>query len=136
MRPHLREFLQLCARTLGCPEPIVEIGALQVSGQEAIADLRPIFPGKRYIGCDMQPGPGVDRIEDIHALSFASGQGGTFILADTLEHVADPIRAMEEVHRSLSDAGVVIFSCVMHFAIHGYLETPDWNKPAPGPALA
>ena len=63
---------------LAGPEPIVEIGAFQVSGQEAIADLRPIFPGKRYIGCDMQPGPGVDRIEDIHALSFASGEVGTF----------------------------------------------------------
>ena len=51
----------------------------------------------------MQPGPGVDRIEDIHTLSFASGEIGTFILVDTLEHVADPIRAMEEVHRSLSE---------------------------------
>ena len=46
MRPHLREFLELCARTLVCPEPIVEIGAFQVAGQEAIADLRPLFPGK------------------------------------------------------------------------------------------
>ena len=62
MRPHLREFLELCARTLACPEPIVEIGAFQVSGQEAIADLRPLFPGKNYIGCDMRPGVGVDRI--------------------------------------------------------------------------
>jgi SAM-dependent methyltransferase len=120
MRPHLREFLELCARNLVCPEPIVEIGAFQVAGQESIADLRPLFPDKHYVGCDMQSGRGVDRIEDIHALSFASGEVGTFILADTLEHVADPIRAMEEVHRCLSDAGVVILSSVMHFGIHGY----------------
>jgi hypothetical protein len=32
----------------------VEIGALQVAGQEAISDLRPLFPGKIYIGCDMR----------------------------------------------------------------------------------
>ena len=120
MRPHLREFLELCARTLDCPEPIVEIGAFQVPGQEAIAELRPLFPGKRYIGCDMQLGRGVDRIEDIHALSFSSGEVGTFILADTLEHVADPIRAMAEIHRCLREDGVAIYTSVMHFGIHGY----------------
>ncbi len=42
MPPHLREFFELCERTLVCPEPIVEIGAFQVTGQEAIADLRTI----------------------------------------------------------------------------------------------
>jgi hypothetical protein len=51
MRPHLREFLDLCAQTLICPEPIVEIGAFQVGGQEAFSDLRPLFPAKTYIGC-------------------------------------------------------------------------------------
>jgi SAM-dependent methyltransferase len=120
MRPHVREFLGLCAQTLQCPEPIVEIGAFQVSGQEAIAELRPLFPGKRYLGCDMRPGRGVDRIEDIHALSFETGSVGTFILADTLEHVADPIRAMAEIHRCLNDHGVVIYISAMHFPIHGY----------------
>jgi SAM-dependent methyltransferase len=68
----------------------------------------------------MQPGRGVDRLEDIHALSFASGEVGTFILADTLEHVADPIRAMAEIHRCLRAGGVVIYSSVMNFPIHGY----------------
>jgi hypothetical protein len=57
MRPHLREFLELCARTLVCPQPIVEIGAFQTAGQEAIADVRPLFPGKHNIGCDMRRGP-------------------------------------------------------------------------------
>ena len=84
MCPHLREFLELCARTLVCPEPIVEIGTFQVPGQEVIVDLRPLFPGKIYMGCDMQPGNSVDRIEDIHHLSFRSGEVGTFILVDTL----------------------------------------------------
>src|SRR6266404_8480020 len=120
MRPHLREFLELCAETLECPEPIVEIGAFQVPGQEAIAELRPLFPGKRYLGCDMRPGRGVDQIEDIHALSFETGSVGTFILADTLEHVADPIRAMAEVHRCLNDQGILIYTSTMHFPIHGY----------------
>ena len=120
MRPHLREFFELCAKTLACPEPIVEIGAFQVAGQETISDLRRLFPGKTYIGCDMQTGPGVDRLEDIHKLSFRSGEVGTFLLADTLEHVADPRRAMHEIYRCLRDDGVVIYSSVMNFPIHAF----------------
>ena len=120
MRPHVREFLEVCARTLACPEPVVEIGAFQVAGQEAISDLRPLFPGKSYLGCDMQPGPGVDRIENIHQLSFRNGEVGTFILSDTLEHVADPLRAMGEVRRCLRPDGVAIYASVMNFPIHAY----------------
>jgi hypothetical protein len=120
MRPHVHEFFKVCAGALPCPEQIVEIGAYQVEGQEAISDLRPFFPGKQYLGCDMQQGKGVDQIENIHGLSFASGSVGTFLLADTLEHVADPIRGMQEVLRCLREDGVAIYTSVMHFPIHAY----------------
>jgi hypothetical protein len=62
---------------------------------------------------------GGDRIEDIHHLSFRSGEVGTFILAETLEHVLDPLRAMHEIHRCLREGGVVIYSSVMLFPING-----------------
>lgn len=122
MRPHVNAFFRTCAEMLGCPEPIVEIGAFQVSGQEAISDLRPYFPGKSYVGCDMRPGPGVERIEDIHHLGFLDGEVGTLLLADTLEHVWNPHRAFAEVERCLRQDGVVIFSSVMLFPIHSHPE--------------
>ena len=62
----------------------------------------------------------MDRIEDIHAFTFQDGEAGTFLLADTFEHVADPIRAMGEIHRCLRDDGIVIFSSIMNFPIHGF----------------
>jgi len=120
MRPHIHEFFQKCAASLPCREQIVEVGAYQVPGQEAIADLRPLFPGRKYLGCDMQHGTGVDKIENIHQLSFADGSVGTFLLADTLEHVSDPIRGMREIHRCLGEDGIAIFTSVMHFPIHAY----------------
>ncbi|MBN2578643.1 MAG: class I SAM-dependent methyltransferase [Pirellulales bacterium] len=120
MRPHVRAFFQECAKILPCPEPIVEIGSFRVPGQEMLADLRPFFPGKKYVGCDMQPGLGVDRIEDIHCLRFANGEVGSFLLADTLEHVLHPFQAFQELHRCLREDGVVIFTSVMHFPIHSY----------------
>jgi SAM-dependent methyltransferase len=98
----------------------VEIGSLLPDGQEALADLRPVFGNRVFIGCDMQAGPGVDRIENVHRLTFDDGQIGTCVMSDTLEHVRDPIRAFAEVHRAVKHDGLVIFTSVMHFPIHSY----------------
>ncbi|MEO1083898.1 MAG: methyltransferase domain-containing protein, partial [Acidobacteriota bacterium] len=120
MRPHIRELVRLATLELDLPEPIVEVGALVPPGQEEMADLRPFFAGREYLGCDMQEGPGVDRVEDLHDLTFADGEVGTFVLADTLEHVRDPQRAMAEVRRTLKPGGVVLFTSVFAFPIHDY----------------
>ncbi|MEM8994922.1 MAG: class I SAM-dependent methyltransferase [Acidobacteriota bacterium] len=120
MRPHIRELIRLATLELDLPEPIVEVGALSPPGQEEMANLRPFFVGRDYVGCDMQPGPGVDRVEDLHGLTFADGEVGTFVLADTFEHVRDPQRAMAEVRRALQPGGVVIFTSVFAFPIHDY----------------
>ena len=120
MRPSVRRFAEEVATRLPLPEPIVEIGARPAEGQEDIADLRALFPGREYIGCDLQPGPGVDRIEDVHDLSFDDDSVGTIISFDTLEHVADPLRAVREMHRVLRPGGVVAISSVMFFVIHAH----------------
>ena len=121
MRPHIREFIVNCAQTLHLRDPIVEIGARLPSGQERIADLRPLFPGRSYVGCDMEDGTGVDRIENLERLSFADGEVGSFILCDTLEHVRELSTAIRELHRCLDPAhGILIATCAMAFPIHGY----------------
>lgn len=119
MRPTVRRFAEEVA-ALPLPEPIVQIGARPAEGQEEIADLRGLFAGRDYLGCDLQPGPGVDRIEDIHALSFDDASVGSVLAFDTLEHVADPPTAMREIHRVLKPGGVVAISSVMFFVIHAH----------------
>ena len=89
MRKSLKDFARIVAETLPAAEPIYEFGARQVAGQERFADLRPLFPGKIYVGCDMRPGPGVNRVLDLHALDLPSDSVGTVLCFDTLEHVAD-----------------------------------------------
>jgi len=120
MRDNLKRFVRDVTTAIPLSEPIVEIGALQVPGQEGYADLRPFFVGKAYIGCDLRPGPGVDRLEDAEHLTFADASVGTVLMLDTLEHVQNCQMAMAEVYRVLQPGGVVLISSWMLFPIHAY----------------
>ena len=120
MRQHVADFAVEAASVLKMSGPVVEIGARPAEGQEDSIELRGLFPGQEYIGCDIQPGPRVDRIEDVHALTFADDSVGTLLALDTLEHVRDPIRAVQEMHRVLRPGGVVLLSSVMFFPIHAH----------------
>jgi SAM-dependent methyltransferase len=120
MRPAVLEFARDVAANLPIAEPLVEIGARAAEGQEGYADLRTIFGATEHIGCDIQEGPGVDRIEDVHRLSFADGSIGTVVCLETLEHVADPLRAVQEMHRVLEPGGVLAISSLMFFPIHAH----------------
>lgn len=120
MRKHLRNFVELCNETLVLREAIFEFGALQVHNDGALEDLRPLFAGKTYVGCDMRPGQGVDQVLNLHHLELADATVGTAICMDTLEHVEYPRQAIGELHRVLQPNGVLILSSVMNFPIHGY----------------
>lgn len=121
MRPHIRDFIDKCSKALPIADPIVEIGSKRFPAQEKLANLRTIFAGRDFVGCDMELGPGVDRIENLESLSFKDGEVGTFILCDTLEHVRDIDKAMAELSRCLDPHhGILIATSVMLFPVHGF----------------
>ncbi len=120
MRDNVKAFVRDVAELFEIHEPIYEFGSLQVSGQEGYADLRPFFPGKAYVGCDLLMGIGVDCIEDLMGLSIGDETAGTVLILDTLEHVENCHRAMEEVYRILKLEGILAISSVMLFPIHEY----------------
>ncbi|MDD1644903.1 MAG: hypothetical protein LUP93_01075 [Methanomicrobiales archaeon] len=101
MRPSIKKFVHICAEELPLEDPIYEFGSLQVPGQEGFADLRPYFPGRKYLGADMAPGPGVDVVLNLHHIDLPSESVGTAISCDTLEHVEYPRKALSELFKSL-----------------------------------
>jgi SAM-dependent methyltransferase len=120
MRDHNKAFCRLVAETLDCPGPVFEFGSYQVDGQEGYANLRELFPGKEYIGCDMRPGPGVDRVEDVTAIGLPDGSAGTVLCIETFEHVFEVRRAFDEVFRILKPGGIFVITSPLNFRIHGY----------------
>ena len=119
MLPWLRDFVRDVLAVVETPDPVVEFGALQVEpGQDA--DLRPLFAGRPYLGTDLRPGPGVDRVEDLRALSLDDGSVGTALCLETLEHCEDPFAAGRELARVVADGGVCLVSAPLMLGIHGY----------------
>jgi SAM-dependent methyltransferase len=120
MRDHNKAFVQLIAETFDCPGPVYEFGSYQVEGQVEYADLRAVFSGKGFVGCDMRAGPGVDLVEDVSAISLDNEVAGTVLCIETFEHVFEVRRAFDEVFRILEPGGLFVITSPLNFRIHGY----------------
>lgn len=122
MQESVKLFVKVLAQAIPAAGPVYEFGSLQVPGQGGWADLRAFFPGVEYVGCDMRPGPGVDRVEDLErGLAIPDGEAAVVLSLETLEHVFDVSTAVGEMKRVLrSDEALLAISSVMRFKIHGY----------------
>jgi SAM-dependent methyltransferase len=120
MRDHNKAFCRVVTETFECPGPVYEFGSYQVEGQVDYADLRGLFSGKTYVGCDMRPGPGVDRVEDVSAMSLPDSSAGTILCLETFEHVFEVRRAFDEVFRVLKPGGIFVLTSPFNFRIHAY----------------
>ena len=100
-------------------EPIYEFGSYQCYGAD-IENLRPLFSDMEYVGCDIREGNGVDQVMDITNILLEDGTIGVVICAETLEHVFNPSKAMEEVYRILQKGGLFILTSVFDFPIHDH----------------
>ena len=120
MRENVKAFVEIAAAAFQASGPVYEFGALRVAGQSDLANLRQFFPGKNYVGCDLRPGEGVDRVEDLADLSLPDGCARTIICVDTLEHVFEARRAVDEMIRVLAPGGLMLLAAPMDFRVHDY----------------
>jgi SAM-dependent methyltransferase len=130
MNRFLHGVARAVAETFDLAGPILEVGSFQVAGQEALADLRRLFPGKEYTGVDLRCGPGVDCVANVEDLPHADGSVGTVIAMNTFEHVPHFWRGFEEVRRVLRPDGAFLVCCPFYFHMHNFPRdywrfTPD-----------
>lgn len=122
MRENVRQFVRLAAAAFPLRGPVYEFGAFQVPEQAHLGDLREFFPDTNYVGCDVRRGEGVDRIEDVTQLSLPSESVSTILCLETLEHVFEVQRAVDEMLRVLAPGGAILLSVPLDFRVH---EFPD-----------
>lgn len=120
MRDNVRAFVEIATRCFGLRGPVYEFGSYQVEDQEDRADLRALFGGQKYVGCDMRSGPGVDRVEDLAELTLPDASAQTILCVDTLEHVFEVRRAVEEMLRVLAPGGLILLAAPLDFRVHDF----------------
>jgi len=127
MRQVVRDFVAFCVEHLDLQEPVYDFGARSVPGGGS-ADMRGYFPDMEFVGADLEEGPGVDVVLDLHHIDVPTASVGTVLILDTLEHVEYPRQAIDEVWRILKPNGVLIVTTVLNFHIH---SEPDYWRFTP-----
>jgi SAM-dependent methyltransferase len=80
---------------LGSDARSCDIGA---GGRRIVPDI---------VTIDAVPSNGVDVVADIHALAVRDGAFDCVFCTGTLEHVANPVKAVDEIYRILKPGGIV-----------------------------
>lgn len=101
-------FAQLITAQSARPRILVLGGRILGAGMEPIAN----HPQVELVETDVCFGPRTALICDAHDIPFADGSFDGVIIQAVLEHVCDPFRVVEEIHRVLKPEGLV------------YAETP------------
>jgi len=75
-----------------------------------------LFPNR--VGFDIKKGKGVDMIGDAHSLPFENEKFEVILCTELLEHLYNPFKAIEEMHRVLKPGGKLILTTRFIFPIH------------------
>lgn len=98
--------------------PVLEIGSLNINGT-----IRGLFDGRRYLGIDRVPGPGVDIVAE--GASFEPAIPPTIVVCcEVLEHTPDAEAICRHAFRILAPGGVFIVTAASvgrapHSAVDG-----------------
>jgi SAM-dependent methyltransferase len=85
-------------RTLRLLQPDAKICDVGAGGRRIVPNV---------VTVDAVPGPGVDLTGDIHDLPIPDASFDCVFCTGTLEHVRNPAKAVEELHRILKPGGIV-----------------------------
>lgn len=120
MNDFTESVVAAAARSFELADPVVEFGSKLHGKHGELYGIRPLFASRRYIGCDLEAGEGVDRIEDVTMTTFSDGEAGTVVCLHILEHVWDIFAAAREIRRIVRPGGAAIVVCPFFQHLHPY----------------
>lgn len=104
---------------------VLDVGAGSVveknrrAGQYALADKYARLVAQRgYLGLDVAPGTNVSLVADAHVLPIATESLDGVLMVSVLEHLYDPVRAIEQVARVLKPGGVYFSYAPFYHSYH------------------
>jgi len=87
----------------------------------------PLFKGCDYKTFDFDSSTGADVVGDIHQMPLSDASVDAIICSSVLEHVRDPLRAMEELRRILKPGGKILFYVPSTYPYHAHKgHYPDY----------
>ena len=89
---------------LSCEERILDVGGGHPF-QKRMAQYQHLFEGKRYETLDNSPRYHPTIVGDAHHIPLPDASVNAVLSLSTLEHLEDPKRAVEELHRVLASGG-------------------------------
>lgn len=118
VRGRVRSWINQHADKLG--DDVLEVGSRMGRADAWWIVNRDLARGK-WLGIDMQPGPGVDQVADIHDLPKEwAGKFSSVLCSEVLEHVARPWIAMPKLREVIRPGGYIVVTTLTSFPIHGY----------------
>ena len=112
--------------------PVLEIGSRAWQGEAGNARAECIRAGLAWEGTDIVEGPGVDFVLDILDSSAARAVGrqwSSVLVLNLLEHVYNPIQALENAVALVAPGGVVVVVGPAVWQLHDYPK--DFWRPMP-----
>lgn len=102
-KENYEKFVGLLAKQSSNPKVLVLGSGIVGSGMEPLMEAEFID----LVETDVAFGPHTNLICDAHDIPFANGSFDGVVVQAVLEHVADPYRCAEEIHRVLNSEGLV-----------------------------
>lgn len=114
-RENFNKLAKLLLDQSSNPKVLVIGGSILGEGMEAII-ARPCI---ELVDSDAAFGPRTTLVCDAHSLPFEDNSFDGVIVQAVLEHVVDPWRCVEEIHRVLKDDGLVYAETPFMVQVHG-----------------
>lgn len=118
VRGRIRAFIERHAEGLG--KDVLEVGTRQHDPAAWWVTNRDLALGE-WTGIDMQDGPGVDAVADLHTLPPRWDNRFTGVIcSEVLEHVARPWLALPKLRRAMKTGGLALFTTLFAFPEHAF----------------